>query len=57
MHMVAEGAHTCGLALELAARHGVDMPIARDFHRVVHGDVSPLEAYRGLVRRPPGAEA
>jgi glycerol-3-phosphate dehydrogenase (NAD(P)+) len=56
MRMVAEGVHTCAAALALAERHGVDMPIAREIHRVVHGDVSPLDAYRGLVRRPPGAE-
>lgn len=56
MHMVAEGVHTCGLALELAKRHGVEMPIAREIHRVVHGEITALEAYRGLVRRPPGAE-
>jgi glycerol-3-phosphate dehydrogenase (NAD(P)+) len=56
MHMVAEGVHTCALALELANRHGVEMPIAREIHRVVHGEITALEAYRGLVRRPPGAE-
>jgi glycerol-3-phosphate dehydrogenase (NAD(P)+) len=56
MRMVAEGVHTCGLALELAKRHGVEMPIAQEIYRVVHGDVTPVEAYRGLVRRPPGAE-
>jgi glycerol-3-phosphate dehydrogenase (NAD(P)+) len=56
MHMVAEGVHTCGLALELAKRHGVEMPITREIHRVVHGEIAALEAYRGLVRRPPGAE-
>jgi len=56
MHMVAEGVHTCGLALELAKRHGVEMPIAREIHRVVHGEITALQAYRGLVRRPPGAE-
>jgi glycerol-3-phosphate dehydrogenase (NAD(P)+) len=56
MRMVAEGIHTCGLALELATRHGVEMPIAREIHRVVHGDVGALDAYRGLVRRPPGPE-
>jgi glycerol-3-phosphate dehydrogenase (NAD(P)+) len=56
MRMVAEGIHTCRLALELAKRHGVEMPITRELHRVVHGDVSALEAYRGLVRRPPGPE-
>jgi glycerol-3-phosphate dehydrogenase (NAD(P)+) len=56
MRMVAEGVHTCRLALELAKRHGVEMPIAREISRVVHGDVTALDAYRGLVRRPPGAE-
>ena len=56
MRMVAEGIHTCGLALELAKRHGVEMPIAGEIYRVVHGDVTALDAYRGLVRRPPGPE-
>jgi glycerol-3-phosphate dehydrogenase (NAD(P)+) len=56
MHMVAEGVHTCALVLELAKRHGVEMPIAREIHRVVHGEITALEAYRGLVRHPPGAE-
>jgi glycerol-3-phosphate dehydrogenase (NAD(P)+) len=56
MRMVAEGVHTCRLVLELAKRHGVEMPIAQEIYRVVHGDVTALEAYRGLVRRPPGAE-
>jgi glycerol-3-phosphate dehydrogenase (NAD(P)+) len=56
MHMVAEGVHTCRLALELAKRHGVEMPITREIDRVVHGEITALDAYRGLVRRPPGAE-
>jgi glycerol-3-phosphate dehydrogenase (NAD(P)+) len=56
MRMVAEGVHTCRLALELATRHGVEMPIAREICRVVDGDVTALDAYRGLVRRPPGPE-
>jgi glycerol-3-phosphate dehydrogenase (NAD(P)+) len=57
MRMVAEGVHTCRLILELARHHGVDMPITREIDRVVHGDVTALDAYRGLVRRPPGAES
>jgi glycerol-3-phosphate dehydrogenase (NAD(P)+) len=57
MRMVAEGVHTCGVALELGERHGVEMPIAREIHRVVHGEITALEAYRELVRRPPGAES
>jgi glycerol-3-phosphate dehydrogenase (NAD(P)+) len=56
MRMVAEGIHTCGLALALSERNGVEMPIAREIHRVVHGEITALDAYRGLVRRPPGAE-
>jgi hypothetical protein len=32
------------------------MPIAREIYRVVRGEITALEAYRGLVRRPPGAE-
>jgi len=57
MHM-AGGVHTCGLALalELAKRHGVEMPITREIYRVVRGEITALQAYRGLVRRPPGAE-
>jgi glycerol-3-phosphate dehydrogenase (NAD(P)+) len=56
MRMVAEGVHTCRSILELARRCQVEMPIAREIHRVVHEGQSALEAYRGLVRRPPGAE-
>jgi glycerol-3-phosphate dehydrogenase (NAD(P)+) len=56
MRMVAEGVHTCSVVLELARRHGVDMPITREIERVVHGEVTAVEAYRGLVRRPPGPE-
>jgi glycerol-3-phosphate dehydrogenase (NAD(P)+) len=57
MRMVAEGVHTCALAPELARRHGVETPIAREIHRVVRGEITAVEAYRGLVRRrPPGAE-
>ena len=56
MRMVAEGVHTCRLVLELAKRHGVEMPIAREIDRVVRGEATALEAYRGLVRHPPGPE-
>jgi glycerol-3-phosphate dehydrogenase (NAD(P)+) len=56
MHMVAEGIHTCELVPELARRHGVEMPIAREIYRVARGEITALEAYRGLVRHPPGAE-
>ena len=57
MHTVAEGVHTCRLVLELARRHGVEMPITREIDRVVHGELTAREAYRGLVRTPPGSES
>jgi glycerol-3-phosphate dehydrogenase (NAD(P)+) len=57
MRMVAEGVHTCALVPELARRQGVEVPIAREIDRVVRGEITAVEAYRGLVRRrPPGAE-
>jgi glycerol-3-phosphate dehydrogenase (NAD(P)+) len=56
MHMVAEGVHTCGVILQLARRYDVPMPISEEIHRVVYGGSSALEAYRGLVRHPPGSE-
>lgn len=50
MRMVAEGIHTCSVALELAARHGVPMPITREIERVVRGETTAPEAFRGLLR-------
>lgn len=49
MHMVAEGVGTAAVALELAARHDLELPICRMIHRVVNGELTPLEAYRGLT--------
>jgi glycerol-3-phosphate dehydrogenase (NAD(P)+) len=56
MHAVAEGVHTCKVMLELARRWGVAVPIAREVHRVLYEGATALDAYRGLVRRPPGSE-
>jgi glycerol-3-phosphate dehydrogenase (NAD(P)+) len=56
MHMVAEGVKTSRVVMELAGRYGVDMPIAREVHGVIHEGRSPRQAYRGLVRRKPGSE-
>jgi glycerol-3-phosphate dehydrogenase (NAD(P)+) len=55
LHMVAEGVHTASVVLELADRYGMDLPICRAIHRVVRGELSPHQAYRGLV--PAGHEA
>jgi glycerol-3-phosphate dehydrogenase (NAD(P)+) len=56
MHMVAEGVSTSRVVLELAARHGVELPIATEVFGVVHEGRTAQQAYRGLVRRMPGAE-
>ncbi len=54
MHMVAEGVNTASVALELAERHHLDLPICAMINRIVNGELGPLEAYRGLT--PPGRE-
>jgi glycerol-3-phosphate dehydrogenase (NAD(P)+) len=57
MRGVAEGVHTCKVMLELARRHGVAVPIAQEIHRVLYEGSTALDAYRGLVRHPPGSES
>jgi glycerol-3-phosphate dehydrogenase (NAD(P)+) len=49
MRMVAEGVNTAVLVLELAARHGVEMPICTMIDRIVKGEISPDDAYYGLT--------
>ncbi len=56
MHMVAEGVKTSGVVMELAERHGVEMPIAAEVYSVVTGDSTAMRAYRGLTRHQAGAE-
>ena len=56
MNMVAEGVRTASTAVELAARYDIQMPIAEAIQAVVDGKASPIDAYRGLLRRPPGHE-
>jgi glycerol-3-phosphate dehydrogenase (NAD(P)+) len=55
MHMVAEGVNTAVHVLELADRHGIEMPICQMIDRVVRGEVAPADAYWGLT--PAGHEA
>ena len=55
MHMVAEGVNTASVALELAERHGLDLPICRMIDRVVKGEMEPVDSYWGLT--PAGHEA
>lgn len=51
MRMVAEGVRTTDAAVELAARHGIELPITRQIQAILHGDKSPREALRELMER------
>ncbi len=51
MHMVAEGVKTARPVLDLAARHGVDMPIAAQVAKVLHEGAHPREAVLALMTR------
>jgi glycerol-3-phosphate dehydrogenase (NAD(P)+) len=58
MNMVAEGVKTARTVMELAGRYGVELPICAEIRRVVSGEISAIEAYRGLMKRSPaGHEA
>ncbi len=49
---VAEGVRTTMVARTLAARHGVEMPIADQVHALLEGRCSAAEAVRALMARP-----
>lgn len=53
---VAEGIHTTRSAVALAARHGVDLPISTEVHRVLFDGKPPRQAIRDLMTRPSRAE-
>jgi glycerol-3-phosphate dehydrogenase (NAD(P)+) len=40
----------------LAAKHGVEMPIATEVHRVLFEGKDPVEATDSLMQRPPRSE-
>ncbi|HEU0199521.1 MAG TPA: NAD(P)H-dependent glycerol-3-phosphate dehydrogenase [Burkholderiaceae bacterium] len=56
MNMVAEGIKTSSVVMELAAKFGVQMPIATEVAAVVRGERGAVEAFRGLRRLAPGSE-
>jgi glycerol-3-phosphate dehydrogenase (NAD(P)+) len=51
MRMVAEGIKTTNAAVELAAKHNVEMPISEQMFQMLHFGVSPREAIRRLMER------
>lgn len=57
MHMVAEGVKTTESVLGLAARTGVDMPIASHVGMVLKGEITPREGVLSLMTREAKAES
>jgi glycerol-3-phosphate dehydrogenase (NAD(P)+) len=51
MSMVAEGVKAAPVAVELAAEHEVEMPIAEQVAAVCAGRATARDAYRGLLAR------
>ncbi len=49
---VVEGYPAAKALHQLAARHGVEMPLSEAVYRVLYEGVPPREAVRGLMRRP-----
>ena len=57
MVMVAEGVKSAPTVMALAAKAGVEMPIARDVSQVIAGNRTPIQAFSGLIRHMAGSEA
>ena len=51
MKMVAEGIKTTNAAVDLARKHGVEMPIAEQMFQMLHFGVSPRGAIQRLMER------
>jgi glycerol-3-phosphate dehydrogenase (NAD(P)+) len=56
MAAVAEGVKTTGAALELARRHGVEMPITEEMHAILYEGRRADEALLALMSRDPKPE-
>lgn len=54
--MVAEGVRTARPLVELARRHGIEMPICEQVATIIEGRASAGEALRVLMERPARAE-
>jgi glycerol-3-phosphate dehydrogenase (NAD(P)+) len=53
---VAEGVRSCESVRQLAARHGVEMPIVDAVAALVRGETTPVEMMRSLISRAARAE-
>lgn len=56
MRSVAEGVRTTQAAVDLAARHGVEMPISEAVYSILYEDVEPRMALARLMAREPKPE-
>nr|WHW29304.1 putative NAD(P)H-dependent glycerol-3-phosphate dehydrogenase [uncultured bacterium] len=56
MSSVAEGVKVAPVVAEVAAEHGVEMPVCGEVHKVLIGEIQATDAYRGLLRTPGGHE-
>jgi len=57
MSMVAEGVKTAPVVMKLAEKYNVEMPISYEVYRVVTGEASAKEAFRGLLRTESKSES
>ena len=53
---VVESVQTADEVMRLAARHGVELPIAENVRDVLHGDITPAEGLSRLMAREQKAE-
>jgi len=53
---VAEGIRTTSVAMQLAERYGVELPITAEMHAVLNEGRTPAEAIRRLMSRTPRVE-
>jgi len=57
MHgMVAEGVYTTDAAVQLARKHGVEMPITEQMHAILNEGKSPQDAIQELMMRTSKSE-
>lgn len=56
MEQVAEGVKAASVIMELADKHGINMPIAREVDGVINHGSTVETAYRGLAAEVPGHE-
>ena len=56
MNQVAEGVNSSKIVIELARKHGIEMPIAEEVYKVCHEGSTARRAFHGLLRTQTGSE-